>query len=73
VRALVFGPPKGAKERDVPLAESVALLLSAHLADYPLRRVTLPWQAPGGRAVTAALAFTGPQGGGAIWRGDWGV
>jgi integrase len=68
----VFGPPKGNEERDVPLPESVALRLSAHLAapGQAAREVTLPWQAPGGRGLTVALAFTAPAGG-AIWRGDW--
>jgi integrase len=39
---LVFGPPKGGKERDVPLPESVALRLSAHIAKFPPVTVTLP-------------------------------
>jgi integrase len=55
---LVFGPPKGGKERTVPLPDSVALALSAHIAAYPPAPVTLPWKAPGGRAETARLLFT---------------
>ena len=66
----LFALPKGGKERDVPLPESVALRLSAHLAEHPAREVGLPWQAPGGQKVTVALAFTAPAGG-AIWRGEW--
>ncbi len=31
---LVFATPKGGKERDVPLADSVALRLSAHLREF---------------------------------------
>jgi integrase len=66
----VFAPPKGGKERDVPLPESVALRLSAHLARFPAREVTLPWRARDGKPVTAALMFTTTPGG-AIRRGDW--
>jgi integrase len=39
---LVFAPPKGGKERDVPLPESVALRLSAHIRACPPMPVTLP-------------------------------
>lgn len=67
----VFAPPKGGKERDVPLADSVVLRLSAHLAAFPAGEVTLPWQKPGGRAVTVSLMFT-KEDEGALWRGDWG-
>ncbi|MFE5817233.1 tyrosine-type recombinase/integrase [Streptomyces sp. NPDC056479] len=34
----VFAPPKGGKERDVPLPEPVAFALAAHLKRHPLRR-----------------------------------
>ena len=54
----VFGPPKGGRERDVPLPESVSLRLSAHIAAFPPVAVTLPWRAPGGRGEQAALLFT---------------
>ena len=67
----VFAPPKGGRERDVPLPESVALRLSAHLAAHPAREVTLPWLVPDGRPVTVPLMFTTTPGG-AIRRGDWG-
>jgi len=59
---LCFAPPKGGKERDVPLADSVALRLSAHVAACPPVPVTLPWKTPGARPVTARLLFTGPGG-----------
>lgn len=62
----VFAPPKGGRDRDVPLADAVALRLSAHLAV----KVTLPWEMPGGKPVAAALMFTKPDKG-AIWRNDW--
>ncbi len=66
----VFDLPKGGRERDVPLPESVALRLSAHLAAYPAVPLTLPWQKPGGRPETVPLAFT-TRYQGALWRGDW--
>jgi integrase len=55
---VVFAPPKGGKERDVPLPESVKLRLAAHTAAYPPVRVTLPWKAPGGRDEMVRLMFT---------------
>jgi integrase len=66
----VFAPPKGGKERDVPLSGTLALRLSAHLAEHPAASVTLPWIEPGGKPVTVALMFTKPDQG-AIWRNDW--
>ena len=57
----LFAPPKGGKERDVPLPESLALRLSAHLAEHPARGVTLPWERPGGKPVTAALIHRARQ------------
>ena len=32
---MMFGPPKGGKERTVPLPQTVALALSAHIAACP--------------------------------------
>ena len=55
---LVFAPPKTGKTRDVPLPESVALRLAAHLEAWPTVAVTLPWREPGGRPETARLLFT---------------
>jgi integrase len=59
---LWFAPPKGGRERDVPLPGAVALRLSEALAAYPAGAVTLPWNDPGskrhGQGVTAALMFT---------------
>jgi integrase len=71
---LVFGGPKGegdaGKPRDIPLPDSVALRLSAHIAACPPAEVTLPWQAPGGKPVTARLLFTSLTAG-AIDRNRW--
>jgi integrase len=55
---LVFAPPKTGKTRDVPLPESVALRLAAHLEAWPAIAVTLPWREPAGRPETARLLFS---------------
>jgi integrase len=55
---LTFAPPKGGKDRDVPLPDSIALALAAHLEAWPAVVVTLPWREPGGRPETARLLFT---------------
>ncbi|MGW5487439.1 tyrosine-type recombinase/integrase [Streptosporangium sandarakinum] len=60
---LVFSPPKRGKTRSVPLPESVALRLSAHIRQHPPVEVTLPWRTPDGEPRTAALLFAGPRGG----------
>jgi integrase len=59
---LVFAPPKGGKLRDVPLAESIGLVLSAHIAAHPPVEVTLPWKVPDGKPHTARLMFTSANG-----------
>jgi integrase len=55
---LVFAPPKTGKTRDVPLPESVALRLAAHLEAWPAVAITLPWREAAGRPETARLLFT---------------
>lgn len=55
----VFAPPKGGKEREVPLPESVAFALAGHLKRHPAVRITLPWKTLDGPPVTASLIFTG--------------
>ena len=59
---LCFAPPKGGKERDIPLPDSIALRLSAHIAACPPVPVSLPWKVPAGKQVTASLLFTAPGG-----------
>ena len=66
---LVFDLPKGGKERQVPLPESVSYRLAGHIQLHPAVAVTLPWQAPGGKLVTAELLFT--DRGQAINRNRW--
>lgn len=52
---LVFGPPKHGKSREVPLPDSIARAIRAHVDQFPPRAVTLPWQHPNGELVTARL------------------
>lgn len=59
---LVFARPKGGKERDVPLSESLGLALAAHLSAFPAVKVTLPWMEPGGKPFTETLVFTSRRG-----------
>lgn len=59
---LVFAPPKGGRERDVPLPGPVGLALAAHLEQFPARAVTLPWREPGGKPRTETLVFTSSSG-----------
>ncbi|MBQ0884499.1 site-specific integrase [Streptomyces sp. RM72] len=58
----VFAPPKGGKERDVPLPESIGFALAGHLTRFPAAEVTLPWKALDGPPVTATLIFRSPEG-----------
>ncbi|MFC0553603.1 tyrosine-type recombinase/integrase [Planotetraspora thailandica] len=57
-RELVFAPPKGGKIREVPLPETVALRLSAHIAAFPPVEIRLPWKTPEAQQHTAQLVFT---------------
>jgi hypothetical protein len=59
---LCFAPPKGGRERDIPLPDSIALRLSTYVAACPPVPVSLPWKVPGGKPVTASLLFTAPGG-----------
>jgi integrase len=66
----VLARPKGGKERHVPLADSAAVAPSEHIRQFPPAAVTMPWQVPAGKPVTAGLLFTMP-GGKAIGPNDW--
>ncbi|MFB8248341.1 hypothetical protein ACFC5X_25290 [Streptomyces sp. NPDC055952] len=46
----------------MPLPQSVAFALAAHLKRHPATRITLPWKTLDGPPVTASLLFTGPAG-----------
>jgi integrase len=61
---LVFGDPKYPRSvRTVPVPRDVIDVLAAHLARYPAREVTLPWEEPSGQNVTRPLVFTSREGG----------
>jgi integrase len=61
-KTLVFAPPKGDKERNVPLSSELGLRMSAHLEAHPAREVELPWKVPDGPPVTAKLFFVRADG-----------
>ncbi len=60
---LVFAPPKGGREREVPLPDVVSAALAEHLRRAPAVEVTLPWIEPDGKPHSAALVFTNRIGG----------
>jgi integrase len=64
---LVFAPPKGAKERSLPLAESVLREIDAHMELYKPIEVTLPWKEPDGHPETVRLLLVTTTGA-AIYR-----
>ncbi|WP_030753625.1 tyrosine-type recombinase/integrase [Streptomyces sp. NRRL F-5135] len=68
----VFAPPKGNKERDVPLPDAVADALRAHMDAVKPVAITLPWKKPDGPLVTKRLLFTNTAGG-IVWRGNFNV
>lgn len=56
---LAYGLPKGRKTRTVPLPDSVATELASHLATFPARKVTLPWDVPDAeKSHSATLLLT---------------
>jgi hypothetical protein len=59
---LAFSPPKGGREREVPLPDWVSVALSEHLRAHPATQVTLPWRDPSGPAHTSELVFTNRDG-----------
>jgi integrase len=58
----VFAPPKGNKERDVPLPSVVARSVLSHMGTYKPVSITLPWRTLDGPLVTHKLIFTGGRG-----------
>lgn len=58
----VFAPPKGGKERQVPLPETVGFALAGHLTRYLAKEIALPWKTLDGPPVTASLIFYSPEG-----------
>lgn len=66
----VFALPKGGKKRDVPLPDSVAEALRAHMDAFKPIEVTLPWDVPEGPKVATRLIFTAEPGG-MVWRSNF--
>ncbi|MEU9136212.1 site-specific integrase [Streptomyces sp. NPDC048404] len=66
----VFDLPKGGKIRDVPLPESVASALRAHMDAYKPAEISLPWGVPEAPKRSARLLFTAEQGG-MVWRSNF--
>ncbi|MEX2487680.1 MAG: site-specific integrase, partial [Nitriliruptoraceae bacterium] len=60
---LVFAPPKGGRERDVPLPETVSFALAKQLERQEPVEVALPWRDVDGKPHTAELIFTNRDGG----------
>ncbi|MGW0628969.1 tyrosine-type recombinase/integrase [Streptomyces sp. NPDC002758] len=58
----VFALPKGGKTRTVPLPESVARSLEAHIARHAPTAVSLPWRSVDGSPVVASLLFANIEG-----------
>jgi integrase len=52
---LIFALPKGRKTRDIPLPETVATELAAHITAFPPLEISLPWETPNGEPTTARL------------------
>jgi integrase len=57
----VFAPPKGGKEREVPLPGAVRALLTEHMQRSDPGEITLPWRTLDGPPVTARLLFLAPE------------
>ncbi|GGS01712.1 hypothetical protein GCM10010269_45770 [Streptomyces humidus] len=66
----VFAPPKGNKERDVPLPTSVASALRQHMKNHPPVGIKLPWGRPDGPLTERRLIFTNTVGG-IVWRSNF--
>lgn len=58
----VFAPPKGGKERDVPLPESVLRDLDDYMKNFPPVEVTLPWKEADGEPETVSLILVNQYG-----------
>lgn len=59
---MVFALPKGRKEREVPLPDSVRDAAALYLTEYPPVTVSLPWATPDGKVVAVPLIMTNVEG-----------
>lgn len=55
---VVLAPPKGGREREVPLPDVVAMTVTGHVRRFGTATVELPWQEPGGEMRGVELMFT---------------
>jgi integrase len=56
-REHIYGLPKNDRERDVPLPGWTAAAVRAHIAKYPPRPCTLPWEKLTGKPATHNILF----------------
>ncbi|WP_405619669.1 tyrosine-type recombinase/integrase [Streptomyces sp. NBC_00076] len=68
----IFAPPKGNKERDVPLPSSVASALRRHTEKHSPVGIKLPWMRPDGPLVERRLIFTNTADG-IVWRSNFNI
>ncbi len=55
---VVLAPPKGGREREVPLPEVVAMAAAEHVQRFGTATVEVPWREPGGEMRNVELMFT---------------
>lgn len=55
---VVLAPPKGRREREVPLPDVVAMAVAGHVKRFGTATVELPWREPGGEMRSVELMFT---------------
>jgi integrase len=67
---IVLAAPKNHKGRTLPLPESVAQAIAAHLTAHPATDVLLPWRVPDGPKRRARLLFS-HRPGRAVQRTNW--
>ncbi|MBA2555974.1 MAG: hypothetical protein H0V12_01280, partial [Chloroflexi bacterium] len=60
---LVFSPPKGGREREVPLPDLVSVALAEQLRRSPAVDVTLPWVRARRKPCTSPQFFVNRDGG----------
>jgi integrase len=55
---VVLAPPKGGRERQVPLPDAIAVAVAQHVQRFGTSTVTLPWREPAGEQRAVELLFT---------------
>ncbi len=60
---VVLAPPKGGREREVPLPDIVAVAVAEHVRRFNTAKAMLPWREPGGEERSVELLFTNRDGG----------